>query len=64
MGVYYEKVGGNYERKEVVIGSCNAPLLPSVRREGLAGDYAFKNKIGMFVSLGQVRLSYENKKQA
>ena len=57
--VYYAKERGNYERKDMLVASFKAPLFAVIREEGLKGDYAFKNKLGMFVSLAHCTAKYE-----
>lgn len=41
------------------MASFKAPLFAVIREEGLKGDYAFKNKLGMFVSLAHFSAKYE-----
>lgn len=61
MAVYYSKDQGNYQKKEVVVGSLKAPLLSAIRQGGLKGDYAFKNSLGMFTCLAHAAISYDKK---
>ena len=56
--IYYVKEQGNYQKKEVIFGTCRAPLLSSIRQGGLRGDFAFKNPLGMFTSLAHVTFQY------
>jgi hypothetical protein len=64
IAIYYSKEQGNYQKKEVVLGSFRAPLLSAIRQGGLKGDYAFKNSLGMFTSLGHATLNYDKKQTA
>ena len=41
------------------MASFKAPLFAVIREEGLKGDYAFKNRLGMFVSLAHCSIRYE-----
>ena len=61
VAVYYSKEQGNYQKKEVVVGSLKAPLLSAIRQGGLKGDYAFKNSLGMFTCLAHAGISYDKK---
>lgn len=35
------------------------PLINVIKTEGIKGDYAFKNKLGMFVTLANCALKYD-----
>lgn len=35
------------------------PLINIIKSEGIKGDYAFKNKLGMFVTIAHATLRYE-----
>ena len=59
IAIYYAKQQGNYQKKEVILGSCRAPLLSAIRDGGLKGDYAFKNSLGMFTCLAKAIISYD-----
>lgn len=49
--IYYSKESGNFQRKEVPYAIIEIPLVNVIRSEGIKGDYAFKNKLGMYVTL-------------
>lgn len=59
LAIYYAKEKGAYVRKDILIGSFKAPLFAVIREDGLKGDYAFKNKLGMFISLAHCSIKYE-----
>lgn len=43
------------------MGTSTAPLLSAIKPSGLVGDYALKNRLGMFLALAHVDVSYRKK---
>lgn len=56
--VYYQRVEGVPKKQLLQLGALDIPLLAVVTGKGIQGDYAFKNKYGMFVALAQCNISY------
>lgn len=56
--IYYAKERANFERKEVVYGRIELPLINLIKNAGIHGDYAFKNKLGMYITLANCSLKY------
>ena len=56
--IYYNKERGNFERREVAYGTIEFPLINLIKNTGIKGDYAFKNKYGMYISLANCEIKY------
>jgi hypothetical protein len=46
------------KKQQLIMGIIEIPLLSIVAGRGIKGDYAFKNKYGIFVALAQCNINY------
>ena len=60
--IYYKKEGSSNKRHEAVIGTIEIPMMSIITGRGVHGDYAFKNKYGIFVALARCDFSYDKYK--
>jgi hypothetical protein len=56
--VYYQRMEGVPKKQQLQLGAIDIPLLAVVTGKGIHGDYAFKNKYGLFVALAQCSINY------
>jgi len=56
--VYYQRLEGAPKKQLLQLGTLDIPLLAVVAGTGIHGDYAFKNKYGIFVALAQCSINY------
>lgn len=58
MACYYQRIEGMPRKQLLTLGTIEIPLLSIITGRGIDGDYAFKNKYGIFVALAQCKISY------
>lgn len=58
LAVYYQRMEGVPKKQVLQLGAIDIPLLAVVTGKGIQGEYAFKNKYGMFVALATCNINY------
>lgn len=57
--IYYSKSKGNYQKNETTFATLKIPLFNLIQSQGISGNYAFKNKYGMFIALCKTIINYD-----